>query len=45
MHLIYECPESFWMCIENLKCIAVAVHETIAIGVLVVVVNPNLVKE
>ena len=23
-HLIYECPESFWMCIENLKCVALA---------------------
>ena len=22
MHLIYDCPESFWMCIENLKCVA-----------------------
>jgi len=21
MCLIYECPENFWMCIENLKCI------------------------
>jgi len=32
---IYEFPESFWMCIENLKCVALAVPEIIAIGVLV----------
>jgi len=25
MHLTYQCPGSFWMCIENLKCIALAV--------------------
>ena len=30
------------MCIENLKCIALAVPEIIAIKVLVGVVNPNL---
>jgi len=30
------------MCIENLKCVALAVPEIIAIGVLVGVVNPNL---
>ena len=24
---IYECPESFWMCIENLKCVALAIPE------------------
>jgi len=30
---------------ENLKCIALAVPEIIAIGVLVGVVNPNLVEE
>jgi len=29
------------MCIENLKCIALAIHEIIAIGVLVGVVNPK----
>ena len=33
------------MCIENLKCIALAVPEKIAIGVLVGVVNPNLGEE
>jgi len=33
------------MCIENLKCVALAVSEIIAIGVLVGVVNPNLVEE
>jgi len=33
------------MCIENLKCIAFAVCEIIAIGVLVGVVNPNLGEE
>jgi len=33
------------MCIENLKCVAFAVHEIIAIGVLVGVVNPNLGEE
>jgi len=30
------------MCIENLKSVALAVPEIIAIGVLVGVVNPNL---
>ena len=35
MNLIYGCPESFWMRIENLKCVALAVPEIIAIGVLV----------
>jgi len=30
------------MCIENLKCVTLAVPEIIAIGVLVGVVNPNL---
>ena len=35
MHLMYECSESFLMCIENLKCIDLAVPEIIAIGVLV----------
>jgi len=33
--LIYECPERFWMCIENLKCVALAVPGIIVIGVLV----------
>jgi len=33
------------MCIENLMCIALGVPETIAIGVLVGVVNPNLGEE
>jgi len=33
------------MCIENLKCIALAVPEIIAIGVLVGVVNLNLGEE
>jgi len=33
------------MCIENLKCVALAVPEIIAIGVLVGVVNPNLGEE
>jgi len=33
------------MCIENLKCIALAVPEIIAIEVLVAVVNPNLGEE
>jgi len=33
------------MCIENLKCIALAVPEIIVIGVLVGVVNPNLGEE
>jgi len=38
---LYECPESFLMCIENWKCVALAVSEIIAIGGLVGVVNPN----
>ena len=33
------------MCLENLKCIALAVPEIIAIGVLVGIVNPNLGEE
>jgi len=33
------------MCTENLKSIALAVPEIIAIGVLVGVVNPNLGEE
>ena len=33
------------MCIENLKCVALAVPEIIVIGVLVGVVNPNLGEE
>jgi len=33
------------MCTENLKCVALAVPEIIAIGVLVGVVNPNLGEE
>ena len=33
------------MCIENLKCVALAVPEIIAIGVLVGVVNTNLGEE
>jgi len=33
------------MCIENLKCVALAVPEIIAIGVLVGVVKPNLGEE
>jgi len=33
------------MCVENLKCVALAVVEIIAIGVLVGVVNPNLGEE
>ena len=33
------------MCIENLKCVALAVPEIITIGVLVGVVNPNLGEE
>ena len=33
------------MCIENLKCIVLAVPEIIVIGVLVGVVNPNLREE
>jgi len=33
------------MCIENLKCIALAVPEIIVTGVLVGVVNPNLGEE
>jgi len=45
MCFIYDCPESFGMCIENLKCVALAVPEIIAIGVLVGVVNPNLGEE
>ena len=32
---MYECRESFCMCIENLRCLAIAVHEIIVIGVLV----------
>jgi len=35
MRLIYEYPESFRMCIENLKCVVLAVPEIIAIGILV----------
>jgi len=42
---LYECPESFWMYIENLKCVALAIPEIIAIGVLSGVVNPNLGEE
>jgi len=33
------------MCIENLKCVALAVPEIIVIGALVGVVNPNLGEE
>ena len=33
------------MCIENLKCAALAIPEIIVIGVLVGVVNPNLGEE
>jgi len=33
------------MCIENLKCVVLAVPEIIAIRVLVGVVNPNLGEE
>jgi len=33
------------MCIENLKCVALAVPEIINIGVLVGVVNTNLGEE
>jgi len=33
------------MCIENLKCVALAVPEIITIGVLVGVVNSNLKEE
>jgi len=33
------------MCIENFKCVALAIPEIIAIGVLVGVVNPNLGEE
>jgi len=33
------------MCIENLKCVALAIPEIIVIGVLVGVVNPNLGEE
>jgi len=33
------------MCIENLKCVALAVPEIIANGVFVGVVNPNLGEE
>ena len=33
------------MCTQNLKCIALAVPEITAIGVLVGVVNPNLGEE
>jgi len=45
MCLIYECPESFRMYIENLKCIALAIPEIIAIRVLVRVVNANVGEE
>jgi len=31
-----------WMCIENVKCVALAIPKIIAIGDLVGVVNPNL---
>jgi len=34
-----------WMCIQNLKCAALAIPEILAIGVLVGVVNPNLGEE
>jgi len=33
------------MCIENLKCVTLAVLEIIAVGVLVGVVSPNLGEE
>jgi len=33
------------MCTENVKCVAIAVPEIIATGVLVGVVNPNLGEE
>jgi len=33
------------MCVDNLKCVALAVPEIIATGVLVGVVNPNLGEE
>ena len=36
---------TLWMCIENLKCVALAVPEIIGIGVLVWVVNHNLWEE
>jgi len=45
MRLIYECPESFSMCIENLKCVALALPVIIAIGVLVGGCEPNLGEE
>jgi len=45
MHLIYDCPESFWMCIENLKYVALAVPVIIAIGVLVGGCEPDLGEE
>ena len=35
MRLIHECPESFLMCIENLKCVALTIPEITATGVLV----------
>jgi len=43
MRLIYECPESFRMCMENLKCVALAVPVIIAFWL--GVVNPNLGEE
>jgi len=36
---VFECAQ------KNLKCVALAVPETIAIGVLVGVINPNLGEE
>ena len=33
------------MCVENLKCVALAIPDIIVIGVLVGVVNPNLGEE
>jgi len=45
MHLIFECIESFWTSIENLKWVALAFPEIIVIAVLVGVVNPNLGEE
>ena len=33
------------MCIENLKCVALAIPDIIAIGFLVRVVKPNLEEE
>ena len=44
-YALCECPESFWMCMENLKSVALAFPEIIVIGVLVGVVNPNLGEE